>query len=46
MDGDGGNDQRCGEKKGIVYLLDGGGWYLLTHKVGGDCQDRFFPIGN
>ena len=38
MDGDGGSDQRCGKKKKIVYLLDGGGWYPLTREVGGDEQ--------
>ena len=38
MDGDGGSDQRYGEKKKIVYLLDGGSWYLLMHEVGGDEQ--------
>ena len=38
MDGDGGSDQHCGEKKKIVYSLDGGGWYPLTCEVGGDEQ--------
>ena len=26
------------KRKKIVYLLDGGGWYLLTREVGGDEQ--------
>ena len=32
-DGDGGSDQRCGEKKKIVNLLDGGGWYPLRARL-------------
>ena len=45
MDGDGGSDQRCGEKKKIVYSLDGGGWYLLMHKVGVKSGSRGASLG-